>query len=72
MKGDILSQTDWLVLPLITVVMFTVIFSAVLVWIMRPGARAAYAARSRMIFDDVSGNSMLDDGETGSRKGGAS
>lgn len=52
MKGDILSQTDWLVLPLITVVLFTVIFSAVLVWIMRPGARATYDARSRMIFDD--------------------
>lgn len=52
MKADILSQTDWLVLPLITVVLFTLIFSAVLVWIMRPGARATYAERSRMIFDD--------------------
>ena len=63
MKGDILSQTDWLVLPLITVVLFTVIFTAVLVWIMRPGARATYEARGRMIFDAD---------ETGGRQGGAS
>lgn len=59
MKGDILSQTDWLVLPLITVVLFTVIFTAVLVWIMRPGARDVYKARGQMIFDESDPHSRM-------------
>lgn len=56
MKADILSQTDLLVFPLVAVVMFTLIFSAVLVWIMRPGARAVYADRSQMVFDEGAPN----------------
>jgi len=50
--ADILAHTNWLMFPLVAVVLFLTIYIGVLVWIARPGAREAYAARSRMIFDD--------------------
>lgn len=53
MKAEILSQTDWLVFPLISVVMFVAIFVGVLLWVVRPGAREFYAARGRMVLDEV-------------------
>lgn len=52
MNGFVLSQTDLLVLPLIAVVMFFTLFVAALAWVMRPGAREAYAARSRLALED--------------------
>lgn len=52
MKADILSQTDWMIFPLISVVFFTAIFLGVIAWILRPGAGAVYAKRSQMVFDD--------------------
>lgn len=62
MKAAILSQTDWLVFPLIAVVMFTIIFASVLLWIMRPGARSVYQARSEMVFDSNERSGVLDNG----------
>lgn len=55
MKADILSQTDWLVFPLISVVMFVAIFVGVLLWVLRPGAREIYDARSRLALDEEGG-----------------
>lgn len=52
MKNFVLQQTDLLVFPLIAVVMFFAIFVAACVWVWRPGARAAYDARSRLALDD--------------------
>jgi cbb3-type cytochrome oxidase subunit 3 len=51
-KGLVLSQTDLLVFPLISVVLFTLIFCLTLVWIFRRGASAVYAERSALVFDD--------------------
>lgn len=52
MNGFVLSQTDLLILPLIAVVMFFTLFVAALAWVLRPGAREAYAARSRLALED--------------------
>jgi cbb3-type cytochrome oxidase subunit 3 len=51
-KALILSQTDLLIYPLVTVVLFTGIYLASLVWIFRPGSKEAYASRSQMVFSD--------------------
>lgn len=51
MKSFILSQTDFLVFPLIAVVMFFAVFTGVLLWIYRPGSREVHAQRSRLVFD---------------------
>ena len=53
MKADILTQTDWLVFPMISVVMFAALFVGVLIWVARPAAREVYAARGRMVLDDT-------------------
>lgn len=50
MKSLVLSQTDYLVFPLIAVVMFVAIFLMVLAWVFRPGSKAAHAQRSRLVF----------------------
>lgn len=58
MKSEVLSALtgpEVLWFPLVTVVMFTTMFAAVLVWIFRRDAAAVYAERSRMIFDDDAG-----------------
>lgn len=52
MNGFVLSQTDLLILPLIAVVLFFAVFVAALAWVLRPGAREAYDARSRLALDD--------------------
>ena len=52
MKGDILSRTDLLFLPDLTVILFTAIFLRALFWIYRPGSKSSYDARSRMPLDD--------------------
>ena len=55
MKALILSQTDQLIFPLITVLLFTGIFVASLIWIFRPGSKETYARRSLMVFSDEEG-----------------
>lgn len=52
MKALILSETPHLIFPLISVVLFTGIFVAVVAWVMRPGSKAEYARRSAAILDD--------------------
>jgi len=47
-KALILSQTNLLWPPLVAVVLFVTVFAAMLAWIYRPGARAAYEARARL------------------------
>ncbi len=51
MISEQLSQTDLLVFPLFAVVLFSSIFVGMLMWVFRPGARAGYEARGRMILD---------------------
>lgn len=55
MKALILSQTDLLIYPLVTVVLFVGIYLASLLWIFRPGSKEAYARRSLMVFSDEEG-----------------
>ncbi|MCA9652108.1 MAG: cbb3-type cytochrome c oxidase subunit 3 [Myxococcales bacterium] len=53
MKNEILSRTDLLFLPELSLVLFLLIFVGALVWIFRPGAKAAYERRSRLpLLDD--------------------
>lgn len=53
MKNEILSRTDLLVLPELSLLLFMLIFAGALVWIFRPGARAAYERRARLpLVDD--------------------
>lgn len=52
MKAEILSRTDWLMFPLITVVLFTAIFVMAVLWVYRPGAKELYARASRMVLED--------------------
>lgn len=55
MKSAILTQTDFLLLPLVSVVLFTAIFLGAVAWILRPEAREVYARRSRMPLDERDG-----------------
>lgn len=52
MKALALTQTDLLLLPLFTVVLFVALFAAMVAWIYRPGASATYAERSRLPLDE--------------------
>lgn len=52
MISGTLSQTDLLIFPLFAVVLFTGIFVGMLFWVFRPGGRALYEARGRMVLDD--------------------
>ncbi|MCA9705399.1 MAG: cbb3-type cytochrome c oxidase subunit 3 [Myxococcales bacterium] len=57
MKTEILSRTDLLFLPELSLVIFGLIFVGALVWIFRPGAAAAYERRSRLpLVDDELGS----------------
>jgi cbb3-type cytochrome oxidase subunit 3 len=51
-KAELLSHTDLSVFPEVALVLFATVFCAAILWIFRPGARAAYAARSAMPLDD--------------------
>ena len=51
MMSGILSQTNLLIFPLFAFVLFSSIFTGVLFWVFRPGSRAVYDARSRMILE---------------------
>jgi cbb3-type cytochrome oxidase subunit 3 len=53
MKSEILSRTDLLLLPELSLVLFLLVFVGALVWIFRPGSAAAYARRSQLpLVDD--------------------
>lgn len=52
MKNEILSRTDLLLLPELSLLIFMAIFVGTLVWIFRPGATAAYERRSRLPLAD--------------------
>jgi cbb3-type cytochrome oxidase subunit 3 len=51
MMSGILSQTNLLFFPLFAFVLFSSIFAGVLFWVFRPGSRAVYDARSRMVLE---------------------
>jgi len=51
-KNFILSQTDFLIFPLIAVVAFFVFFVATVIWVYRPGGRVVYDARSMLALRD--------------------
>jgi|JI10StandDraft_1071094.scaffolds.fasta_scaffold3092836_2 cbb3-type cytochrome oxidase subunit 3 len=51
MMSGILSQTNLLIFPLFAFVLFCSIFVGVLFWVFRPGSRAVYDARSRMVLE---------------------
>ena len=53
MKNEILSRTDLLLLPELSLVLFLLIFVGTLLWIFRPGARATYQRRAQLpLVDD--------------------
>lgn len=52
MNATVLARTDWLVFPLIAVVLFTGLFALTVLWICRRGARSVYRRRSLLVFDD--------------------
>ena len=52
MKSEILSRTDLLFLPELSLVLFVLVFVGAIVWILRPGARAAYERRAQLPLCD--------------------
>jgi cbb3-type cytochrome oxidase subunit 3 len=52
MKSEILSRTDLLLLPELSLVLFVLVFVGALLWIFRPGAAAAYEGRSQLPLRD--------------------
>lgn len=52
MKSEILSRTDLLFLPELSLVLFALVFVGALVWIFRPGANAAYERRAQLPLRD--------------------
>ena len=58
MMSGTLSQTHLAVFPIFAFVLFFALFTGMLVWIFRPGARAIYDARGRMALesDDAAAN----------------
>lgn len=56
MKREILSNTDLLVLPELTLFIFLAIFVGALLWIYRPGSRDFYDRRGRMPLEEDPAN----------------
>jgi len=53
MKSDILSRTELLFLPELSLLIFMLVFIGALVWIFRPGAAKAYERRAQLpLVDD--------------------
>lgn len=52
MKSDVLVLTDYIAFPLITVVLFVLMFVGVLWKNFRPGARQISEERARLVFDE--------------------
>lgn len=52
MKGEILSRTDLLFMPEISLLLFMAVFAGTLLWIFRPGSQEIYRRRSLMVLDD--------------------
>jgi cbb3-type cytochrome oxidase subunit 3 len=53
MKADLLSRTELLILPEISVILFVAVFVGFAIWAYRPGARAAFARQALMPLDDA-------------------
>lgn len=52
MKSEILSRTDLLLLPELSLVLFVLVFVGAVFWIFRPGSAAAYERRAQLPLDD--------------------
>lgn len=52
MKSEILSRTDLLFLPELSLVLFVLLFVGAIVWIYRPGASADYERRAQLPLCD--------------------
>lgn len=52
MKGEVLSRTELLFMPEISLVLFMLVFAAALIWIYRPGSSQIYRQRSTMALDE--------------------
>ncbi|MFN3202693.1 MAG: cbb3-type cytochrome c oxidase subunit 3 [Bradymonadia bacterium] len=52
MMKELINETDQLIFPLISAVMFLSMFVAALFWVYRKGGREVYARRSQMVFHD--------------------
>jgi cbb3-type cytochrome oxidase subunit 3 len=60
MMSGILSRTDLLLLPRVSLTLFVGIFVGMVVWIFRPGASKGYEARARMALDTENGVSHVE------------
>lgn len=60
MMSGILSRTDLLLLPLVSLAIFLGVFVGMVVWIFRPGAGKSYEARARMALDTENGASHVE------------
>jgi cbb3-type cytochrome oxidase subunit 3 len=52
MKSEILSRTDLLLLPELSLALFLAVFVGAVVWMFRPGARADYERRAQLPLRD--------------------
>lgn len=52
MMKELINETDHIIYPLISAVMFASMFIAALLWVYRKGGREVYARRSQMVFQD--------------------
>jgi cbb3-type cytochrome oxidase subunit 3 len=60
MMSGILSRTDLLLLPLVSLAIFMGVFVGMVVWIFRPGSGKGYEARARMALDGENGVSHVE------------
>lgn len=56
MMKEFINETDHLIFPLISVIMFVTMFVMALFWVYRRGGREVYARRSQMVFNDGTQN----------------
>ena len=52
MKSEILSRTDLLLLPELSLALFILVFVGAIAWMFRPGARADYERRAQLPLHD--------------------
>lgn len=53
MKSDLLSHTDWAVLPQITLIIFMLVFVTYAVWVYSPRMKETMNRRAMMPLDDA-------------------
>lgn len=63
MNAATLSQTPLIIFPLFAFVLFSSIFVGAIFWVFRPGSRALYDARSRMVLDDKTDTPHTSEGQ---------